>query len=320
MPRVHAPRATAPLRRDAALEYLQRRQDPQDGGDNNAGGGNNNAGGNNGNAGGDNAGNNQQNGGNNQQNGGNNQQNGGNNQQNGGNNQQNGGNNAGNTQQGGNNNGTVGNGNGNGNGTTNGNATVSGGAGGNGTNSSTSVSIPMTAAAGGITMMEPAQTGSASYYKIAPSETITFKWNMTDLYVQPSNLTVVASCSANGNTYPVGPTDGAQNVFDGNTTEIHWVPYDWEQVPGQPRFAAASYVLQIWDERGPGSARKGGYLTPYSGTKFGMYIPQAYVPLDQWKCATCSSAQRLIGEPFGLSIVTSLVVMIVSAYAVLRRA
>jgi hypothetical protein len=99
--------------------------------------------------------------------------------------------------------------------------------------------------------------------------------------VQPSNLTVVASCSANGNTYPVGPTDGAQNVFDGNTTEIHWVPYDWEQVPGQPRFAAASYVLQIWDERGPGSARKGGYLTPYSGTKFGMYIPQAYVPLDR---------------------------------------
>ncbi len=99
--------------------------------------------------------------------------------------------------------------------------------------------------------------------------------------VQPSNLTVVASCSANGNTYPVGPTDGAQNVFDGNTTEIHWVPYDWEQVPGQPRFAAASYVLQIWDERGPGSARKGGWLTPYSGTKFGMYIPQAYVPLDR---------------------------------------
>jgi hypothetical protein len=40
----------------------------------------------------------------------------------------------------------------------------------------------------------------------------------------------------------------------------------------------------------------------------------------EWKCATCSSAQRLIGEPFGLSIVTSLVVMIVSAYAVLRRA
>ncbi|BEI84460.1 hypothetical protein CcaverHIS002_0410640 [Cutaneotrichosporon cavernicola] len=215
----------------------------------------------------------------------------------------------------GNNNGTAGT-----NGTANGNATVSGGAGGNGTNSSATVSIPATAAAGAITMLEPAQTGSVSYYKIAPSETITFKWNMTDLYVQPSNLTVVASCSANGNTYPVGPTDGAQNVFDGNTTEVHWVPYDWEQVPGQPRFAAASYVLQIWDERGPGVARKGGWLSPYSGTKFGMYIPQPYTPLADWTCATCSSAQRLLGQPAGLSIMTSLIVMFVSAYAVLRRA
>lgn len=97
--------------------------------------------------------------------------------------------------------------------------------------------------------------------------------------VQPKTLTVVASCAANGNTYPVGPTDGKQNVFDGNTTEVHWCPYEWQQVPGQPAFAAASYTLKIYDERGDGTPRKGGWLSPYSGTIFGMYLPQPYTPL-----------------------------------------
>lgn len=44
-------------------------------------------------------------------------------------------------------------------------------------------------------------------------------------------------------------------------------------------FAEATYVLSIWDERGPGAARKGGYLTPYSGTNFMMYRPAGYTSI-----------------------------------------
>lgn len=163
---------------------------------------------------------------------------------------------------------------------------------------------------------------------LRPSEPLTHS-------VQPKSLTVIASCADNGNTYPVGPTGGNQNVFDGNTTEVAWCPYEWAQVPGQPAFAAASYTLNIWDERGPGTMRQGGWLQPYAGYKFGMYIPQAYTPLagesaralrllsssltSDWTCATCSSATRLLDQPAGLSIMMSFIVMIISAYAVLRR-
>lgn len=101
--------------------------------------------------------------------------------------------------------------------------------------------------------------------------------------VRPTSLTIIASCSQNGNTYPVGPTptspNTASNVFPGNTTQVIWNPYQWEQIPGQVPFAAASYVLKIFDERGQNAPIKGGYLSPYSGTQFGIYRPQGYTPL-----------------------------------------
>lgn len=98
--------------------------------------------------------------------------------------------------------------------------------------------------------------------------------------VTPTHLTLIASCSANGNTYPVGPTASPSNTIPANQTSIVWNPYDWEQLPGATPFAEASYVLSIWDDRGPGATAKGGYFSPYSGTKFGMYRPQAYTALS----------------------------------------
>nr|ODN81387.1 hypothetical protein L203_05645 [Cryptococcus depauperatus CBS 7841] len=147
-------------------------------------------------------------------------------------------------------------------------------------NKSASVSIPGTAAAGGISVTQPPSTASASYYKIAKDSWITFGWNMTSLYVQPQSLTVIASCSANGNTYPVGPTASPYNVYPGNTTQVVWNPWEWEQNPTQVAFAEATYVLKIWDERGDASPRKGGYLSPYSGTQFMMFRPAGYTSLS----------------------------------------
>lgn len=98
----------------------------------------------------------------------------------------------------------------------------------------------------------------------------------TDPSVQPTSLTLVASCSANGNTYPIGPTGSSSNTLPANATQVIWNPWQWEQIPGQVPFAEATYVLQIYDERGPGVGIKGGYLSPYSGTQFSMYRPAKY--------------------------------------------
>jgi hypothetical protein len=94
--------------------------------------------------------------------------------------------------------------------------------------------------------------------------------------VQPSNITIIASCSQNGNTYAVGPTTSPFNVLPANATQVVWNPWQAEQVPGAIPFAQATYVLKMWDERGPGSAVKGGYMSPYSGTQFAMYRPAPY--------------------------------------------
>lgn len=100
--------------------------------------------------------------------------------------------------------------------------------------------------------------------------------------VTPTSLTVIASCSQNGNTYPVGPTNAAgevENVIPGSSTEIIWSPFEYEQNGGNVPLAAATYRLQIYDERGPTAAQAGGRFSPYSGMKFALYRPQAYTPL-----------------------------------------
>ena len=140
--------------------------------------------------------------------------------------------------------------------------------------SSSQLIIPQTAAAGGITITQPPQTAT-SFYKIAPSNLITFAWNMTSVLATPTHLTVSAVCD-NGNTYPVGPTDG---IIPGTASSVVWDVYSYQQAHPNTPLAQATYTLNIWDERGPGAARRAGYLQPNSALQFALYTPQAYTPL-----------------------------------------
>ncbi|RSH86384.1 uncharacterized protein EHS24_004634 [Apiotrichum porosum] len=205
-----------------------------------------------------------------------------------------------------------------------GNSTISASASGNSTASasatnSTTSSIPATAAPGYLEMVVPPQDGSTSYYKIASADYITFKWNMTSVLSMPQSLTLVATCTDNGNTYPVGPTNGTYNTIAGNATQIVWNPWEWAQMPNQPAFAQGSYTLSIWDQRGSTAGASAGLMSPYSGLKFGMYNPQSYTPLANWTCATCSGAMEMVRQPASLSILMSLLIMIISAFGLLRR-
>lgn len=62
--------------------------------------------------------------------------------------------------------------------------------------------------------------------------------------------------------------------------QVVWDPYQYEQAPGAVPLAAAEYTLRINDDRGPNAPIKGGYLSPYTGTKFSLYRPEAYTPLE----------------------------------------
>lgn len=147
--------------------------------------------------------------------------------------------------------------------------------------------IPQSAPAGGITITQPPQTAT-SYFKIASGQTITFGWNMTSVLATPTHLTVSAVCD-NGNTYPVGPTDG---IIPGTATGIEWDVYSYQtNNPGKP-LAQATYTLHIWDDRGPGAARRPGYLAENNQLKFALYTPQPYTAIasGEFRLLICRSS------------------------------
>lgn len=113
------------------------------------------------------------------------------------------------------------------------------------------------------------------FYKIAQDNFITFGWNFTDVIASPTSLTLQAYCSQNGFTYPVGPTQG----IAGDSQEVAWNPYEYEQGQGATPLAEASYTLRVFDERGYDAAASPGYMRPYAGTVFALYRPQ--------KCESC---------------------------------
>lgn len=116
---------------------------------------------------------------------------------------------------------------------------------------------------------------STSYYKIAEGEYVTFGWNFSYLANYPTSITVSAACE-NGNTYPIGPTDG---VIAGDAQSVVWYPYGYQTAnPGLP-LAQAEYTLLVFGPGGPSAAATPGYLAPNSQLQFALYTPQPYTPL-----------------------------------------
>lgn len=148
-----------------------------------------------------------------------------------------------------------------------------------GSSSFSLVFIPQTAPAGTLTITQPQQTAT-SFYKIASNEPITFGWNFTNVIASPTHLTVSAVCD-NGNTYPVGPTDG---IIPGTATQVVWDLQSYQDNNPSKPLAQATYTLNIFDERGPGAALKAGFMSPNSGLKFALYTPQPYTPLSSGEC------------------------------------
>lgn len=145
---------------------------------------------------------------------------------------------------------------------------------GSGSASGSFISIPQTAGEGGLSFTQPASSSNA-FFKIASDAPITFGWNYTSLYVTPTSLTISAICD-NGNTYPVGPTDG---VIDAAETSVVWDVYSYQQANPTLPLAVASYTLTVWDDRGPSATRMPGYFSPNSNLRFALYTPQAYTPI-----------------------------------------
>jgi len=183
--------------------------------------------------------------------------------------------------------------------------------------SSATSSIPDSVPVGGITITKPPQTAT-SFFKIAPSQQITFAWNFTQLLVTQTSLTLSA-VGENGNTYPVGPTDGK---IPGTATSVVWDPWGYNQNAGSsPTLAMGTYNLKVWGDLGPDAVRSPGQLAPNTALQFALYTPQSYTPIASgWQCPTCNAALSAIAyNPAFLGIMLTFSIMFLSGWRVLTR-
>ncbi|KAI8937114.1 hypothetical protein NX059_006328 [Plenodomus lindquistii] len=136
--------------------------------------------------------------------------------------------------------------------------------------------------AGGISMITPAAIAGDTFYKVG--DWVTFAWNYTSLSQTPSNIDVLASCTANQATYTIAVNMSAKQ------TEVLW--NTGETPEGQAPFLTNKYTLLIYDsDSSVSAAPQAGYLAPFSGLSFGMYTPQPYVDYsDGYTCPNCNGA------------------------------
>ncbi|KAG6380715.1 hypothetical protein JVT61DRAFT_5093 [Boletus reticuloceps] len=158
---------------------------------------------------------------------------------------------------------------------------------------------------------------STSFYKIAQGEYITFGWNFTNVAVTPTAITVSAACE-NGNTYPVGPSDG---IIAGNAQSVVWYPYGYQSANPSLPLAQAEYTLLVFAQGGPSAIPSPGYLAPNSQLRFALYTPQPYTPLASgWQCAGCGGAlEQFKAHPASIALLTTLLVIFLSGFTTLRR-
>ncbi|KAJ5096125.1 hypothetical protein NUU61_005481 [Penicillium alfredii] len=169
------------------------------------------------------------------------------------------------------------------------------------TTATSSISIDPAAGAGGVAMITPASS-STSYYKIGHN--VTFVWNYTSLSVTPSAVNVVASCSLNSATYTI-----TSNMSAKATGSVVWDTNNFE-ASATMKLLTATYTLVIYDAaKEIDDTAKAGHLSSQSQFYFGMYRPQKYTPLNEFKCATCSGAisdidRQAFKFALGMAIIT----------------
>lgn len=165
--------------------------------------------------------------------------------------------------------------------------------------------IDPNAAAGNVVMMTPAVTDPGPrLYKIGNN--VTFGWNYTNLLDPPTAVNVLASVSDVSRTWTL-----TQNMTWETTGAFIWETEEQANDVQSP-LLTEEYTLVIYDaDTEETDTPSPGKLGTFNTFKFGMYIPQEYVPFDKWVCPTCSAAppsvdSKALGFALTMSVATVL--------------
>ena len=135
--------------------------------------------------------------------------------------------------------------------------------------------------------MTPAPVSGEQFFKVG--DFVTFAWNYTSLSITPTAIDVFASCATNDNLYTIA----LNQTVKGPTGAVTWDTGDYQATASIP-LLVATYTLVIYDASKDVTAiPSAGYLGTFDQYFFGMYTPQPYTPLAEFKCATCNGAMSM---------------------------
>lgn len=160
--------------------------------------------------------------------------------------------------------------------------------------------------AGGVSILTPAAILGQQYFKVG--DFVTFGWNYTSLSATPTAINIMATCTANQQLYTLAANQTVTNA----TMAVTWDTGAYQATAVENPLLTQTYTLLIYDaDSAVTAAAQAGYLAPFNAYTFGMYTPQPYVPLNEFKCATCSGAlgdmeRRAIGMVVGMGVLTVL--------------
>lgn len=158
---------------------------------------------------------------------------------------------------------------------------------------------------GGVSMQEPSTVaGSTILYKIGNE--IEWAWNYTSLRGTPTAVDVLVSCATASETWTL-----SSNMSFATSVNFTWDTTKQRDDTEQPLLTEL-YTLIVKDSDAEMSdSPEAGYLGVYSGFTFGLYAPQPYTPMADWKCIACNAAapslnSQAVSLAFFMSVITFL--------------
>lgn len=170
------------------------------------------------------------------------------------------------------------------------------------TSSATHTIFPPDLPAGGVEMVTPTTiAGSTALYKIGNE--IEWAWNYTSLRGSPNAIDVLVSCATASETWTL-----TSNMSFATSVNFTWDTTKERDDTEKPLLTEL-YTLIVKDSEAEISdTPEAGYLGVYMGFTFGLYAPQEYTSMPNWKCIACDSAAPSLGnQALSLAFMMSLI-------------
>ncbi|KAF4123281.1 hypothetical protein GMORB2_6832 [Geosmithia morbida] len=179
------------------------------------------------------------------------------------------------------------------------------------TTKTSSVSIPATAIAGGVSITEPATTQMATpLFKIG--DNITLGWNYTGIIEKPTAIDVLISCSTASETWTL-----TSNMTFETDVSYTWNSEDQADNVETPLLTELYTLIIKNSDADISDSPEAGKLAANAQFTFGLYHPQAYTPYADWECSGCSGAASLFSsQVVHLAVTMSAITIITFTYFV----